>query len=129
MRSLALYSLRSLAVYNREKLSDSEREFSDTRSRLNREAIKKNGYCIPSKPRSLRYYFVAELCSPGCGEGASFERLMSAEAADSSSLVEHSLTSFGSDVELVKEASNLFSKVSTRLKLNSAHFLFVIFVF
>ena len=109
LRSLVLYSLRSLVCYNREKLSESEREFSDTWSRLNRETVKNNGYCIPSKPRSLRYYFVSELCNPGNSEGASFEKIMS--DVDTSSLIENSLTSFESDVELVKDASNVFSKV------------------
>ena len=116
LRSLALYSLRSLTHYNGTKLTESEREFSDTKSRVNREAVKQYGFCIPSKPRSLRYYFVADLCKPGSSdEGAAYEKIMAdVDSSASLLLVDSSLMSFesSSDAELVKDASNLFSKVS-----------------
>ena len=95
-----------MAHYNKEKLSEDEKEFSDNKSRLNREAIKNNGHFIVSKPRSLRYYFVAELCN---SDDFCFERTLGSGESDFN-IAENSMTSFESDIDLIKDP-NLFNKV------------------
>lgn len=116
LRSLVLYSLRSLEYYNREKLTDADKEFSENRSRLNKEMIKTNGFSINAKPRSLQYYFVSEMC----GEGSRGNSNVYFNNDSNSSLYDSiSKLSFDSDVDLAKETNNLFSKVIIAFVISS----------
>ncbi len=60
MRSILLFSLRSLVFYNGDKIQSSEKDFADNKIKVTKELIKANNQCIVNKPRSLSYLFVAE---------------------------------------------------------------------
>jgi Leucine-rich repeat (LRR) protein len=60
LRSILLFSLRSLVFYNGDKIQSSEKDFADNKIKVTKELIKANNQCIVNKPRSLSYLFVAE---------------------------------------------------------------------
>jgi hypothetical protein len=75
--------------------------------------IKAHGFCIFSKPRNLRYYFVTELSQTDRGKLSLPQCSDNNNNNNDSSLLDDSASklSFDSDIELIKESGNLFNKV------------------
>ena len=92
--------LRSLVVFNQQPIDDNDRDFSDSKLKLNLELVKSNSHCLSQKPRSLQYSFITDLYN---------ESSYSADS-DSNWFIDEE-TNYSSDLENSLEANNYFEKV------------------
>lgn len=90
--------------YNKQKINANEKDFPESKTKLNNEIIKKHGGALSAKPRCLRYSLVTDLYS----ENINFFKLELA-----SNLLDDSNCSFESETDL---SAVTFSKVNFNLK-------------
>lgn len=105
LKSILIYSIRSLTCFNNEEIESEEKQFPDSIYRVNKNIIKRNCHFIQNRPRSLKYSFVADLFVDK--EGINEEKFDS--ISNSPEYTELSV-SYG---QLETELSNLYAQITT----------------
>ena len=62
--------MRSLTYFNKIKLSQEDKDFSDNKTRVSKGLVKKNSHFIHNKPRNLRYSFVTDIFRENANQGS-----------------------------------------------------------
>ena len=107
LKAVLLYSIKSLTCFNGEEIELEEKQFPDDIYKLNKTLIRRNCHFITSRPRSLRYCFVADLFLDK--EGIHEEKFDS--LINSTEFQERS----GSLADIENELNNLYSQVIWKL--------------